>query len=131
MVFEYNMLALMTLIFLFAFVPSSLAKLKTFGGKWLASNRNPVEGKQLSGWGARVERAHNNLKDNFPGFVVAILVLGQLNKFDNQTYWLSLGYVLARILHFIFYGAGFVPGRFLAYTSGLIFNVWLLIKIIL
>ncbi len=129
MTFEYNMLAFMTIFFLLAWIPSSLAKVKTFGAKWAGSNREPKQGQSLSGWGGRVERAHNNLKDNFPGFVVAILALGFLNKFDNTTYWLTLIYVIARVLHFFFYGIGNVPGRFAGYMTALVCNIWLLVKI--
>lgn len=132
MTFEYNMLALMTIFFLLAWMPSSVAKVQAFGGmKWAGSNREPKAGQTLTGWGGRVERAHNNLKDNFPGFVAAILGLGLLNKFDETTYMLSLIYVVARVLHFIAYGIGNVPARFIAYSTGLVCNIWLLVKIIL
>ena len=129
MAFEYKMLVVMTLFFLFAWFPSSIAKWKTFGGKWLGSNRNPIAGKELQSWGARAERAHSNLKDNFPGFVVAIVLLGSLNKFDATTCWAAGLYVVGRAIHFISYIAGNVPFRALGYFLGLGSNIYLLAKI--
>ncbi|MBA2405056.1 MAG: MAPEG family protein [Bdellovibrionales bacterium] len=120
----------MTIILLFAFIPSSLAKLKSFGGKWVASNRDPVAGKELLPWGARAERAHNNLKDNFPAFAVAILLLGTMNKFDHLTTWAAGLYVAGRLGHFISYTAGNVQLRFVTYILALSANLYLLGKVL-
>ena len=128
MVYEYEILLCMTVFFLFAWIPSSIAKGQSFGMKWLGSSRKPVPGKELSEWGARAERAHNNLKDNFPGFVVAILLLGIMNKFDDTTATLALVYLLSRIIHFVSYIAGTFPLRALSYMVGLGVNVVLLFK---
>jgi len=129
MAFEYKMLVLMTLFFLVAWLPSSIAKWKSFGGRWLGSNRNPVVGKELIPWGARAERAHANLKDNFPGFVVAILLLGSLSKFDALTTWAAGLYVIGRVIHFVAYTAGNVLIRALSYFIALSANVYLLSKV--
>lgn len=131
MPFEYKMLTLMTLLFLFAWLPSSIAKLKSFGPKWLLSNRDPLAGKELLPWGARAERALGNLKDNFPGFVVAIILLGLTNHFDHLTAWASGLYVAGRICHFLFYVIGNVQLRFLSFIVSLSCNVYLLIKVLL
>ena len=128
MAFEYKMLVLMTFILLFAFIPASIAKFKSFGPAWLASNRALVS-TDLLPWGGRAERAHINLKDNFPGFLVAIILLGTLNKFDHLTMWASGLYVLGRIGHFVSYVAGNVQIRFWTYFLGLSANVFLLAKI--
>ena len=125
---EYISLAIMTLLFLFAWLPVSIGKVKTFGGKWANSNRDPVLGKELTGWAARCERAHNNLKDNFPGFIAAILILGQTGQFDTGTAIASIIYVISRIAHYIFYGIGNVSGRAFSYFLGLFINIYLLIK---
>ncbi len=128
---EYYALITMTLLFLFAWIPSSVAKFQSFGGKWLASNRTPIPGKELSRWGQRVERAHNNLKDNFPGFVVAILLLGLRNQFSDATSVAAWTYVGARLIHFASYGIGHVNTRFLSYVVGLGANLYLLAKILI
>lgn len=130
MAFEYQMLWLMTLIFLFAWFPASMAKLKSFGGKWVASSREPLQGKELLPWGARAERAHNNLKDNFPGFIVAIVLLGLTQHFDDSTAIAAGIFVAARVLHFLFYVTEFNLGRALAYMTGLGANIFLLVKIL-
>jgi uncharacterized MAPEG superfamily protein len=128
MLFEYQMLGVMTLFFLFAWLPSSVGKWKSFGPKWLASNREMVNGKEMVAWGARAERAHNNLKDYFPGFVVAIFLLGTLNKFDQSTAIASGIFVISRIVHLFSYVAGIVSLRALTYTLGMASNIYLLIK---
>lgn len=129
MAFEYQMLAVMTLFFLFAWLPSSLAKYQSFGTKWLASNRTPIPNQELEPWGARAERAYNNLKDYFPAFVVAILLLGHLNKFDPLTSWCSGIYVSCRFIHMAGYIGGSVFIRASSWTMSMIVNVLLLIKV--
>lgn len=128
MAFEYQMLVYMTLFFLVAWFPTSVAKKEAFGIKWLVSNRTPVADRQLPEWGARADRAYNNLKDYFPGFVVAILLLGQLNKFDQTTAIAAGVYVVARVIHLISYIAGNFPFRFVSYLTGMIANFILLAK---
>jgi uncharacterized MAPEG superfamily protein len=127
--FEYQMLAVLTFLYLLAFLPSSIAKYQSFGPKWLMSNRNPLAGRELRPWGARAERAYLNLKDNYPPFVTAILLLGILDKFDPFTAWLSGIFVSARIVHFIAYGIGNFPFRFGGYGIGLLCNLILVSKI--
>jgi len=126
---EYYSLTIMTLFFLFAWAPVSLGKVKGYGFKYLASNRGRVPQTELPSWAARCDRAYNNLKDYFPAFIVAILILGALNKFDNSTATAAVIYTVARILHYICYGIGFVPGRFLFFVAGLLANTYLLLKI--
>lgn len=129
MAIEYTYLTIMTLIFFLAWVPVSVGKFQAFGGRWLASNRKPLPGKELLPWAARCERAHNNLKDYFPAYVVAILVLGAHGKFDPGTSYAALIFLVARVGHYISYGIGNVPARFVFFTSSLVANAYLLIKI--
>ena len=128
---EYYSLAIMTLFFLFAWTPVSLGKVKGYGFKYLASNRSYTPKTELPAWAARCDRAYNNLKDYFPAFVVAILLLGTLNKFDNSTATAAIIYTVVRILHYVSYGVGFVPGRALFFFTGLFANTYLLLKIFL
>ena len=127
---EYQMLGLMALIFLFAYVPASVAKAKTFGTRWLASNRDSKPSVAMPAWGERCERAHQNLKDNLPGFIVAVLGLGVTDGFSDLTQWLTITYVIARIVHFASYGMGNVPIRAMSYMVGLVVNSVLLLKLI-
>jgi len=117
---EYIALSVMSLIFLFAWFPSSIAKYQSFGWKWLASNRKPLTDKSLAPWGARAENAQANLRDNFPPFAIAIILLGLTAKFNSITSIASMLFVGARIVHMMAYIAGSVNIRFLAYLVGLI-----------
>lgn len=128
---EYQSLAVLTLFFVFAWFPASVAKWQTFGWKWLASNRSPIEGKALDSWGARCERAHNNLKEFFPAFIVAVLILGATDRFDEGTAIASSIYVIARLLHFFSYAIGNVLARGMFFFIGLFSNIYLLIKILI
>lgn len=128
---EMTSLAIMSILFLLAFIPVSAGKLEAYGFKWLASNRHSLPGKELPIWGQRCERAHNNLKDNFPAFVAAILGLVVLNKTSQATSIAAMVYVVARIVHYASYGLGNVNFRFLSYVTGLVANIFLLVKIIL
>lgn len=128
---EFICLTIMTMFFLVAWLPASIGKWQAFGGQWLASNRKPVVGKELPDWAGRCERAHNNLKDNFPGFIVAILALAVLGKMDQSTSIAAIIYVVSRFGHFATYGAGNVLGRAIFFFGGLFSNFYLLIKILI
>lgn len=130
MAFEYICLTLMTILFMFAWLPGSIGKRKSFGDKWLASNRDPIPGKELLPWAARCDRAYHNLKDYFPGYAVAIILLGTLNKFDPLTQAASALYLLSRVAHFISYAVGNVPQRALYFFMSLACNLYLLIRVI-
>ncbi len=125
---EYFILALSTILFMFAWIPISIGKKRSFGLEWLVSNRDKTD-RELIPWAARCERAYSNLKDYYPAFIVAILLLGQLNKFDEGTKWAAIIYVLARIIHYTAYGLGNVPFRFMAFLLGMTANLFLLLKV--
>ena len=130
MPFEYQMLGLMTLFFLLAWLPSSVGKMRAFGVAWLNSNREPVKGVELQPWATRADRAHNNLKDNFPGFVAVILLLGTTGSFDESTSIAAALYVFVRIGHFVSYTLGLVIPRATFYLIGLGANIYLLCKML-
>lgn len=129
MIFEYQAVAFMSLFFLLAYIPASAAKVRTFGIKWLAGNRDRAPQGEVPVWGARAERAHANLKDNFPAFAAAILVLGSIGGFNGMTKWLAGVYIGARVVHFVSYCIGHAPIRSVSYFFGLGANVALIIRI--
>jgi uncharacterized MAPEG superfamily protein len=131
MQFEYQMLTIMTIFFTLAWLPSSVGKFFSYGGKWVMGNRAPIQGKELLPWAGRVERAYTNLKDYFPAFVVAILVLGLMGKFDEGTKIAAGTFVAARLAHFIVYAFGISLLRALTFFAGLGANLYLLFKILL
>lgn len=130
MPFEYSMLALMTLFFLFAWLPGSVGKARSFGFGWVNSNREPVKDKELSPWAARADRAYNNLKDYYPAFAVVIILLGTTGRFDESTSIAAALFVFMRLGHFVCYTCGTVIGRALCYLVAMGANVFLLLKIL-
>lgn len=102
---EYLALLFTTGFYLVAWLPASVAKKQSYGMKWLAGNRGPAR-RELVEWGQRAERAHQNLKDYFPGFVVAILMLGALDRFHSMTAILAWSFFALRLLHMGVYIAG-------------------------
>lgn len=129
MAHEYTMLALMALFFLYAWFPVSVGKKQSYGLKWLASNRDTAPKRELPLWAQRCDRAHNNLRDYFPAFAVAILVLGAQDKFDVTTSYAATTFFVCRVGHYISYGMGNFLGRFLFFATSLIAQTYLLIKI--
>lgn len=125
---EYSCLLVMTLFFMVAWLPTSMGKLRSFGAEWAASNRDTIPKEELPIWATRFERAYLNLKDYFPAFVVAILVLGALKKFDHSTSIAAIAFVVGRILHYVSYGLGSFPFRFIGYNVAMAANFFLLIK---
>ena len=112
---EILSLSILSILYLLAFLPSSLGKAKYYGQKWLASNRSLKDGQQefhlLNNWGARSERAYRNLQTNYPPFAVAIVLLITLQLTTKMTGILSLVYLICRIGHFVSYMIGFVAPR--------------------
>jgi uncharacterized MAPEG superfamily protein len=124
---EYQSLAISCVFFLLAFLPASYAKLVTYGFGYLASSRTRKPVSDLPDWGKRAENAHNNL----PGFIAAVLLLGLMGKLSETTQILAAVYVLARIAHFVIYLIGLKTPRTLAYTVGLVSNLYLLLLVLL
>ena len=129
MPFDYQALAAMTILYSFGWLPVSVGKARVFGGKWLASNREPVMGKELEPWAARSDRAYGNLKDYFPAFVVAVLLLGATDKFDTGTAIASGLFVLGRVGHYVSYALGSVAARGILFGMSFFANLYLLIKV--
>jgi len=128
---ELNALIVMTLFFILAWLPSSIAKFKYYGFKWLGSNRTRKPEKEMAVWGIRVENAYQNLKDYFPGFIVAVFAIVITEKTSSYTVVASWGFVISRILHFIVYAFGKVNLRVLTFISSMIFLVSLLVLALL
>lgn len=125
---EVYALIVMSCLYLFAWLPSSIAKAQQFGKSWIISNRSP---RQLEGIGARSERAYQNLKDNFPGFIVAVLLVEITSSHTFFTHIASWGYVIARCLHFASYTLGYVHARALFWLLGLGLNLILFLAILI
>ena len=119
MPFELYMLAAATFLVLLAFVPGSFYKMQAYGGMpWLASNRELEKKPPLTGAAARADRAHANLKENFPAFVAAILILIYSGHSSTGTAVASAVFVVARILYIPAYIGGIPPLRTLMWSLG-------------
>jgi uncharacterized MAPEG superfamily protein len=126
MAFEMQMLAFMTVLFALAWLPASVCKYQTYGWGWLLSNRSTAGLTSMPEWGQRAERAHNNLKDNFPAFAVAVLLLGMSGGFTPGTRVAVAVFVAARLIHMPVYIAGAVWPRALTWVAGLLATLYLL-----
>ena len=126
MAFELQMLALMTLFFMLAWLPASVSKYQTYGWHWLLSNRSTAGLPPLPEWGQRAERAHANLVANYPGFAVAVLLLAVTGGFTQGTQVAAALFVAARLLHVWFYIRGAVWPRVICWVAGLSATLYLL-----
>ena len=126
MAFELQMLALMTLFFMLAWLPASVSKYQTYGWRWLLSNRSTAGLPPLPEWGQRAERAHANLVANYPGFAVAVLLLAVTGGFTQGTRVAAALFVAARMLHMPSYIRGDVWPRALSWLLGLAATLYLL-----
>jgi len=128
---EYLCLAIMGIFSLVAFLPASKAKADTFGLKFLAGNRDHKPQRELPAWGDRAERAHNNLKENLPGFIIAVLLLGATNHFTYLTAVCAIVYVVSRLGHFVVYIAGIGPLRSLCWVAAMVANFIMYVQLFL
>ena len=126
MAFELQMLALMTLFFMLAWLPASVCKYKSYGLSWLLSNRSTAGLAALPEWGQRAERAHANLIANYPGFAVAVLLLAVTGGFTAGTRFAAVLFVATRVLHMLFYVRGEVWPRVICWVLGLGATLYLL-----
>lgn len=116
---ELQMLGWTTLLVLLAFLPSSIAKRQAYGDRWLLSNREPEGLPPLTGWGGRATRAHENLKENFPAFAAAVLLLVVAGKYGGQgTQFAACLFLFARLVHMGSYLAGWFWPRTIAWAAG-------------
>jgi uncharacterized MAPEG superfamily protein len=118
----------MTFFFLLAWLPTSLAKRQTYGRAYLLSNRDQTQLPPLPEWGERSLRAYENLKCYFPAYAVAVILLIFEGKSDTGITIAAIAYLVARLLHFIFYTSGIVSGRATAWFVGLVSNLYLLAR---
>lgn len=126
---EYLILAASTILFMFAWLPVSVGKKRSFGISWLASNRDPLPLKELAPWAARCERALFKSQGLFPRLYRRHSSFRRLNKFDEGTKWAALVYVIARIGHYTAHGMGNFPVRFASYLMAVTANLFLLLKV--
>lgn len=127
MAYELQMLGWTTLFTLIAFLPASIAKRQLYGQRWLFSNRDTEGLPALTGWGARAVRAHENLKENFPAFAAAVLLLAVVGKTGGQgTEFAAALFLVARIVHMASYLAGYFWPRTIAWATGWVATLYII-----
>ncbi|HVC38037.1 MAG TPA: MAPEG family protein [Gammaproteobacteria bacterium] len=127
MSYEMTILALLTLFYMFSWLPVLLAKYQAYGGRWLLSNRSTEGLPPLPELGQRAVRAHENLKESYPAFAVAILLLAFSGGFTQYTAMAALVFLLARLVHMPAYIIGIPWLRTSSWAVGFVAMVYLLI----
>ena len=126
MAFELQMLALVTLLLLLGWLPASVCKYRMYGVAWLLSNRSMVGLKPMPEWGQRAERAHDNLRANYPSFAVPVLLLAITGGFNAGTTYAAALFAVARLVHMPAYIQGLVWPRVISWAVGFAASLYLL-----
>jgi uncharacterized MAPEG superfamily protein len=127
MSYEMTILALVTFFYTFSWLPVLLAKSHTYGARWLFSNRSTTGLPPLPEMAQRAVRAHENLKENYPPFAVAVLLLAFSGGFTQYTAIAALLFLLARLAHMPAYILGIPWLRTSSWTVGFTATLYLLI----
>ena len=127
MSYEMTILALVTLFYMLSWLPVWLLKYRVYGGVWLLSNRSTTGLPPLPELAQRAVRAHENLKENYPPFAVAILLLAFSGGYTQYTATAAFLFLLARLVHMPAYILGIPWLRTSSWLAGFIAMLYLLI----
>jgi uncharacterized MAPEG superfamily protein len=111
------LLAIGLLSFVLQMLPSSTRVAQPGGMAWGIGNRD--EPPKLEGWTGRAKRAHSNLMENLPHYLIVVVALQFTQRSSATTAMLSLAFLGARVAHAIVYVAGITYVRTLAFYVGL------------
>lgn len=111
----YVLLALGVLAFVLQLLPGT-SRMEKGGLAWGIGNRD--DPPPLPPWAARTQRAHANLMENLPHYVLVVLVAHVSGHASPITASASLAYLAARVAHAIVYAAGITYVRTIAFYSG-------------
>ncbi|HEX5340096.1 MAG TPA: MAPEG family protein [Gammaproteobacteria bacterium] len=126
MSFEMLMLAFATLLLMFSWLPALTAKCRVYGLNWLTSNRSTEGLPALPDWARRCILAQDNLKENYPAFAVAVLLLAFTGGFTPATALVSALFLGARLVHLPACIAGIPWLRTLSWILGFLATLYLL-----
>lgn len=110
----YALLGLGLLAFVLQMLPGLPAASKPGGMAWGLGNRDDP----LPPWADRARRAHANLMENLPHYVIVVLVVAITGHANGTTAIASLVYLGARIAHAVVYAAGITYVRTIAFYAG-------------
>lgn len=111
------LLALGLLAFVLQMLPGSARFARPGGLAWGVGNRD--DPPPLPSWAARAQRAHANLMENLPHYVIVVLVAQIAGRTSEVTALASLVYLGARVTHAVVYAAGITYVRTAAFYVGL------------
>lgn len=128
---EFQMLAWTTLLMMLGWMPGSVAKTQSWGMGWLVGNRSTEGLPGLRGWAGRAVRAHENLKENYPAFAVAVLLLLVAGgQGERATEIAAIAFLVARLVHMGAYLAGVPIIRTLAWATGWVATLVILLQVV-
>lgn len=127
MSYEMTILALLTLFYLFSWLPAWLAKYHAYGSSWLLSNRDEAVLPPLPEMAQRAVRAHENLKENYPPFAVAVLLLAVSGGFTPFTAMAALIFLFSRLVYLPAYVFGVPWLRTSSWLTGFIAMLYLMV----
>ena len=126
---ELYILALAAVLGLVHIVATSVAGSKQRNLAWLIGPRD--DAIPLNGLAARLDRAHNNFRETFVIFAVAVLVAYLGGKLGTLTTWGAAIYLVGRVLYLPLYALGVKWLRTLAWTASLVGIVMVLLALVL
>ncbi len=128
---EFQMLVWATLLMMLGWLPGSMAKTRTWGMGWLMGNRSTEGLPALGGWAGRAVRAHENLKENYPAFAVAVLLLLVAGgQGERVTEIAAIVFLVARLVHMGAYLVGIPIIRTLAWATGWVATLVILLQVV-
>ena len=90
-------------------------------------NSNPrAQQAALDGMGQRALAAHNNAFEAFPPFAVGVLLALWTKAPIETVQVLCIIYILARVMHAVFYLADISTPRSLSWAVGMTCSIWLM-----
>lgn len=124
---EMTVLGLVTLFYLFAWLSPVLAKSQVYGFRWLAGDHATRGLPPLPPLAQRALRAHGSLKESYPAFAVAVLLLAFSGGFTRFTALAAWVFLAARLVHMPACILGLSLLRNLSWLLGLAATLYLLI----
>jgi uncharacterized MAPEG superfamily protein len=127
MSYEMMILVFVTFLYVFSWLPVWFAQDQAYGAGWLQSNRSTTGLAPLPEMAQRAVRAHENLKENYPPFAVAIFLLAFSGGYTPYTAMAALVFLLAWLVHIPSYIIGIPWLRTSSWAVGFIAMLYLLI----
>ncbi len=112
----YVLLGLGLLAFALQMLPGTSRVAGPKGLAWGIGNRE--DPPPLPPWAARMQRAHANLMENLPHYVIVVLVAQLSGHAGDVTATACLVYLGARVAHAVTYSAGITYVRTIAFYAG-------------